>query len=181
MVSYISDAGWNVLDVYDLDSASLTLQFVAPPESTVMYEWLGADARLFESHAVAYNSHHWSMDPDRFNTDKGLASVFRLTAISHMPDGRPIVASIESETYPFFGTQYHPEKPAALANPATQANHTWVSINLNQNLAERFVYETRANQRRLGSFEEVQAQIIENEKLIVTTEFYEAVYVFEGF
>ena len=62
-----------------------------------MYEWLGPEAYLFEDHNCTYNSHHWSMNPDKFNTDKGLMSMFKLTAVSYMPDGRPIVASIESE------------------------------------------------------------------------------------
>jgi hypothetical protein len=31
MVSYVADAGWNVLSVYDIDSASLTLDFVVDP------------------------------------------------------------------------------------------------------------------------------------------------------
>jgi len=114
MVSYVADEGWNVLGIFDLDSASLTLDFAMDPQSTKLYQWLGNEAYLFNDHNVTYNSHHWSMDPNKFNTDKGLASMFYLTAISHMPDGRPIVASIESEKYPFFGTQFHPEKPIAI-------------------------------------------------------------------
>ena len=72
MVSYVSDDGWNVLGVYDMDSASLTLDFVVDPSETKMYQWLGAEAFLFNDHNVTYNSHHWSMDPTKFQTDKGL-------------------------------------------------------------------------------------------------------------
>ncbi len=104
MVSYVATDGWNVLGVYDLDSASLSLKFTVDPSTTKVYNWLGAEAYLFEDHNVTYNAHHWSMNPDKFNTDKGLMSMFNLTAISYMPDGRPIVASVESEQYPFFGT-----------------------------------------------------------------------------
>ena len=128
MVSYISDDGWNVLNVYDLDSASLALKFVIDPATTKLYNWLGTEAFLFEDHNVTYNSHHWSMNPDKFNTDKGLASMFKLTAISYMPDGRPIVASIESEKYPFYGTQFHPEKPTRIFKEDQAVNHSWISI-----------------------------------------------------
>jgi gamma-glutamyl hydrolase len=31
MVSYVADEGWNVLDIYDLDSASLAVEFVVDP------------------------------------------------------------------------------------------------------------------------------------------------------
>jgi len=44
------------------------------------------------------------MDPKKFTTDKKIMDMFKLTAISYMPDGRPFVASIESDKYPFFGT-----------------------------------------------------------------------------
>jgi gamma-glutamyl hydrolase len=178
MASYEATAGWAVLSVYDIDSASLPLSFVKDPAITGMYGWLGADARLFEAGAFAYNSHHWSMDPGKFQTDAGLAAVFELTAISHMTDGRPIVASMESPHYPFFGTQYHPEKPASIHAPSTHANHSWTSIQLNQALAERFVWLARSNGNTLGNFSSVQREIIENYPLIVTETFAEVVYVF---
>jgi gamma-glutamyl hydrolase len=76
-----------------------------------MYGWLGDSAFLFEDHDITYNSHHWSIDPKLFKTDKGLSSMYEVTAVSYMPDGREFVASIESKNYPFFGTQFHPEKP----------------------------------------------------------------------
>ena len=66
MVSYVADEGWNVLSVYDLDSASLTLDFAIDPQSTKLYQWLGNEAYLFNDHNVTYNSHHWSMDPNKF-------------------------------------------------------------------------------------------------------------------
>ena len=66
IVSYVSDEGWNVLGVYPLDSASLTLQFVEDPQTTKLYSWLGSEAFLFEDHNVTYHSHTWSMDPTKF-------------------------------------------------------------------------------------------------------------------
>jgi hypothetical protein len=44
------------------------------------------------------------MNPNKFKTDAGLQSMFYLTATSKMPNGTEIVASIESDKYPFFGT-----------------------------------------------------------------------------
>jgi len=37
MVSYVADEGWNVLGIYDMDSASLTLDFAIDPQSTKLY------------------------------------------------------------------------------------------------------------------------------------------------
>ena len=180
MVSYVADEGWKVLDVYDLDSASLTLDFVVDPLSTKMFQWLGNEAYLFNDHNVTYHSHHWSMNPDKFNTDKGLASMFKLTGISYMPDdGRPIVASVESEQYPFFGTQFHPEKPTQIFKEDQAVNHSWISIQLNTHFAEYFVYQARRNNVTYGNYSEVQKAIIQNADLIVTDEWYDTVYVFK--
>lgn len=154
MVSYVSVDGWNVLDVYNLDSASLTLEFTKDPSETKLYSWLGPEARLFEDHNVTYNSHHWSMNPDKFNTDKGLSDMFKLTAISHMPDGRPIVASVESDRYPFIGTQFHPEKPTRIFKEDQAVNHSWVSIQLNKHFSEYFVYQARRNGNSYGTYSE---------------------------
>ena len=109
LVAYVSDEGWNVLDIYDMDSASLTLDFAyEAPEDIAMYAGLGPNAYLLEDHNVTYNSHHWSLNPSKFQTDAGLAKWFRPTSLSYMPepDSRSFVASAETvgNRYPFFGT-----------------------------------------------------------------------------
>jgi len=69
-----------------------------------MYGWLKDEAFLFEDHKMTYNAHTWGIEPAKFETDSGLKAMFEVTAISHLPDGRPFVASVESRKYPFFGT-----------------------------------------------------------------------------
>jgi gamma-glutamyl hydrolase len=60
---------------------------------------------------LTYNSHQWGVDPSVFETDAGLKEIFEVTSVSYLPDnGKPFVASVESHKYPFFGTQFHPEK-----------------------------------------------------------------------
>lgn len=181
MVSYVATEGWDVLGVYDLDSASLTVDFVVDPQSTKLYQWLGNEAYLFNDHNVTYHSHHWSMDPEKFKNDTGLSSIFKLTGISYMPepDGRPIVASIESDKYPFFGTQFHPEKPTQIFKEDQAVNHSWISIQLNNHFAEYFVYQSRRNEVKYGNYSETQKAIIQNYDLIVTDDWYDTVYVFK--
>jgi anthranilate/para-aminobenzoate synthase component II len=54
--------------------------------------------------------------------------MFKLTAVSYMPDNSPIVASVESDQYPFFGTQFHPEKVTRIFKEDLAVNHSWISI-----------------------------------------------------
>lgn len=67
-------------------------------------------AFLFEDHNLTYNAHNWGVIPEKFETDAGLKEIFEVTSISYSDEGAPFVSSIESPKYPFFGTQYHPEK-----------------------------------------------------------------------
>jgi len=111
MLSYVADDGWNVMGSYEMDYGSLELDFLVDPRDTQMFGQLGNDAFFFEDNAFTYNSHHWGVDPELFETDQGLKDMYYVTAISYLPsDGRPFVASVESKDYPFFGTQFHPEK-----------------------------------------------------------------------
>ena len=117
-----------------------------------MYGLLGDRAFLFENYNVTYNAHHWGMNPDKFNTDNGLSQIFHHTAISYMPDGRPFVASIESEKYPFFGTQFHPEKVPRIFKEDLEVDHSWLSIGLNRHFADYFVYQTKLNPNNYGNY-----------------------------
>jgi len=111
IVSYAADAGWDAMSAFEYDHGSLELEFTKDPRDTQMFGWFQDQAFLFEDHAMTYNSHHWGVDPQMFETDKGLKDIFEVTSVSYLPDdGRAFVASIESHKYPFFGTQFHPEK-----------------------------------------------------------------------
>jgi hypothetical protein len=71
-----------------------------------MYGALEDKAFFFEDNLFTYNSHNWGIDPEYFESDAGLKSVFKVTATSKMPepDNRIYTASIESDRYPFLGT-----------------------------------------------------------------------------
>jgi hypothetical protein len=97
LVSYVADAGWAVHDVYNMDSASLTLDFAfQDPTDIPIYANLGPKANLFTTYNMTYNSHHWSLNPTKFSSDQGLGAFFEPTALSYMPapDNRPFVASV---------------------------------------------------------------------------------------
>ena len=170
-----------MLDQYNYDGGSLKLDFVVSPEETQQYEMFGTRASELEIDPVLYNSHTWGINPDKFKTDAGLSAMFKLTATHTMPDpdNRVFTASMESDKYPFIGTQFHPEKPAHLFYEGKGINHSWESIKLNQVFADTFIAMTRLNENYFGDFAEVQAEIIDNYDIIVTSSYYGKVYVFK--
>ena len=69
---------------------------------------------------------------------------------------------MESEKYPFMGTQFHPEKQIFQWNDNEGYNHEWDSVQLNRYFADTFVKETREQSNVAGDFSKVQDMIIEN-------------------
>ena len=93
---------------------------------------------------MTLNSHDYSVDPNLFTTDASLAAFYKLTSISYTPlEGKPFGATMEAYNYPFFGTQFHPEKTMDMFNDDTGINHTWESITLNRYFSDKFLSYAR--------------------------------------
>ena len=100
-----------------------------------MFGGLGMQAFEFETHNFTYNSHHFAVDPKLFKTDHDLSLFWTVTSTSTVPNnGTEFVASIEAkdEKYPFYATQFHPEKPSQLWVDGYDINHSWQSVMANQ-------------------------------------------------
>ena len=138
---WASDEGRDVLGLLSAHRISLPIYYTKDPEDTKMFGDLGYEAEAFTKSSMLLNSHDYGLSPDKFETDAGLSSMFSLTSVSYEPEGdhRPFAASMESEKYPFFGTQFHPEKPAFMFLDNYGVNHTWESIEMNQHFANYFV------------------------------------------
>lgn len=65
--------------------------------------------------------------------------MFKNVAISYDLKGNPFVAAIEGVSYPFFGTQFHPEKAQFIFYPDAPIDHSELSIYYNRYFADFFV------------------------------------------
>ena len=162
-----------------LTHRSLPLQFIQDPRDSQMFGSMSDEAFLFENHNYTYNGHNWGIPPEKFVTDPGLAAMFTATAISVMPDGdgRQFVTAMEGKRYPVFGTLFHPEMASQLFIDNYGANHEWLSIKLNRQFSDQFVYFARHSPSYYGDFLQVQADVIENHPTIMTPN-QDLVYVF---
>jgi len=118
LAMFASDDSETVLESgFDSDDENYVLHFTKEPANTRLFSPMGADAEIFAQKAIAYNHHSFGVAPNRFLTDRGLASMFTPTAISYDNKGRAFVAAMESLNYPFFGVQFHPEKAQFIYYP----------------------------------------------------------------
>ena len=103
---------------------------------------------------MTYNSHSYGLLLDTFKTDAGLGSMFTPTSLStDTESGDTFVATMESPNYPFFGTQFHPEKVLTMYN-SDEADHSWNSVHYNRYFADRFMELARENTNSCGDFAE---------------------------
>ena len=111
MAIFAADEGDDVLSTLEAENISLNLKFVVDPNETKMFREASEKSKLFEEENVTVNFHSYGIAPDKFETDKGLKEMFMLTSISHDNEmDSTFAATMESPHYPFFGTQFHPEK-----------------------------------------------------------------------
>ena len=128
---------------------------------------------------MTFNHHSYGVALSAFTEDLGLGSMFTPTSTSTDPvSGDTFVASMESKNYPFFGTQFHPEKVLTMFN-ADSIDHSWESVSYNRYFADRFIELARENTNTCGeSFADCQSLIIDNYPVYVTTTYYGNVYAF---
>jgi gamma-glutamyl hydrolase len=125
LAMFTSDDSSTVLNGgFDSDDENLILHFAKEPAKTRLFSPLGADAETFTSKPLTYNHHQYGVTPNRFLTDRGLSEMFTPTAISYDLKGKAFVAAMESDKYPFFGVQFHPEKQAFAFYPDTKIDHS---------------------------------------------------------
>jgi len=74
------------------------------------------------------------------------------TAISYDKNGRPFVAVGEGNELPFFGLQYHPEKPLFIYDPKLKIDHSADSIFFNRFVADFIVNNCKFNYQKFENY-----------------------------
>ena len=108
---FAADEGDDVLSSLTSENVSLKVKFEVDPTFTKMFDGAGEDAKIYEEKDFAVNMHTYGIAPEKFKTDEGLSKMFTMTSTSHDDQhDSTFAATIESPRYPFYATQFHPEK-----------------------------------------------------------------------
>ena len=149
----------------------MTIDFIVDPMTTKMFSEL-ENPEYLSMEAITFNNRNWGITLDEFKKDAGLGRMFTPTSTSTDPlTGDTVVASMESPRYPFFGTQFHPEKALEMYN-SKAVDHSWASVKYNRYFADRFIEFARQNTNTCGDWHTCQTLLIENVEVIVT-DYYE--------
>ena len=116
------------------------------------------------------------------NTDVNLKEFWNVTSITNKTTSgasKDFVSSIEAVNYPFIGTIFHPEKTQAWNDDKYGMNHSWDFLRLNRYFGTNFMAMARANVNYFDDFEEINKELIQNYKNIITDYYNGDIYVFE--
>jgi len=144
MLTYYSGSNWdNVKTVINNFGYSNKNRIVAPLE----YTFLGAVPKQWiTSNHLVFNHRH-AILMDTFQKFKSLGETFQLLTTSSYKHLN-FVSSIQGRIYPFFGIQWHPEKPAYEWSPKQNIKRESEAIEIGQIVGDTFVEYCRGTKHK---------------------------------
>lgn len=147
---------------------SVPLQFVGDMSSSFVFADMPWQDRLFlATHNSTLQLHDFSVSPETMLDDTRLSEFWKITSISQLPNtGKSFVATMEARDYPFFSTQFHPEKVTQAwidSYPGYQkynVDQSWDSIRIQRHFANKLVKLARANENSFGNYTELMPYLI---------------------
>ena len=135
-----------------------------------------------QTESLAFNSHDHGLLVSEYDSNSALNSFFRMLSFNEAPQGQIFVSTMEAYDYPFYGTQWHPEKNNfEWSQNADYSNlpHSPNAIAVSQATARFFLSEARKSGHIFP--EELRDELIYSAPVIYTGKgdwIYEQVYVF---
>ncbi|PSC69860.1 gamma-glutamyl hydrolase [Micractinium conductrix] len=152
----------------DTDSVAhpYTLDFSEGAANSTMFEGLSKDlvTKLGDDkYNISMENHMFGLPPAHYDTWPALRQNFHMLTTSKDRNGVEYVSTAEHKSYPFFATQWHPEKPP-FEFGMKEIPHTLDAILVSQHLANTFVETARKSSHRPESPEQELELMIYNWK-----------------
>jgi len=162
---------------------ALPLQFTPGARKSRLFK--SFPARLLKALQVdnlAFNSHDHGLLVSEYQSNKSLNSFFDMLSFNEAPAGQVFVSTMEARHYPFYGTQWHPEKNNfEWSQNADYSNipHSPTAVLVSEATSLFFLNEARKSAHVFP--EALRDQLIYSAPVIYTGKgdwIYEQVYVF---
>lgn len=109
---------------------------------------------------VTYNHHRECISTETYSQDEQLKKFYNCLSTNRGKKGKEFVSTIEAYDYPFYGTQWHPEKNSFEWTLHETINHSEEAVAVTQYVADFFVNQARLSGHRFPSKEEEDAALI---------------------
>ena len=119
-------------------------------------------AKAITERPIASHFHDKALPVKLFQEDKKLKNFYKVVTKSVDRNGVEFVSTMEAKKYPFYSTQWHPEKSPFEWNRAKAIPHFETSIRLSQHFSNFFVQEARFSKHQFATEKEEKAAFIYN-------------------
>lgn len=129
----------------DAVAHATTLEFTTAAKSSTMFGGMSPDliAKLEDpAWNIAMENHMFGLPPDHYQKWPALAENFDILSTAQDRGGVEYVSSAEHKSYPFYATQWHPEKPPYEFG-MTEIPHSLQAVLVSQHMANVFVDTAR--------------------------------------
>lgn len=108
------------------------------------------------------NNHQYSLLFKDFQATPELSDFLRVLTTSVDRDNKTFVSLFEAKKYPFYGSQFHPEKSLFRWHPNEDINHSFDSIKASQYFGNFFINEAKKSHHRFDSVAMEARSVVEN-------------------
>ncbi|KAI8120162.1 Gamma-glutamyl hydrolase [Lucilia cuprina] len=137
---------------------------------------------ILKNYVVTANFHLYCFTEETFANMK-LNNIWDVMSLNHDWDGIEFISTIEHKKYPFYGTQFHPEKNIYEFIANRNITHTSKAIQASQYFADFLVNEARRNRQQFNNETEEVQHLIYNYAPVYTAlkgSSFEQQYLFEA-
>lgn len=152
----------------DTDSVAhaSTLDFAPGVKDSAMFSHMDEDlfSKLSDpAHNISMENHMFGLPPSHYSQWPVLKESFNILSTSKDRNGLEYVSTAEHKHYPFFATQWHPEKPP-FEFGMQEIPHSLDAVRVSQHLANVFIDTARRSSHTPESFEQELEMLIYNWK-----------------
>ncbi|XP_046664417.1 gamma-glutamyl hydrolase A-like isoform X1 [Homalodisca vitripennis] len=181
LLFYLEVESYDILGYCNATNLSLPLIFKENIRESKLYRQAPRQViEILQNLPVTYNHHKRCVT-------EGLLKEFHLNKEWHVlstsvdSDGKKFISSVESNTYPIVGIQFHPEKNAFEWNPTQDIAHTKKAIYSARYFNDWLVNEARKNDHSFNSSDTESSALIYNYNATFINKgksYYEQIYFF---
>lgn len=155
-----SGSNHSVLLEHAFDSyyISMPLVFTSAAKESWIFDVDEIPVKLFnafQTENITLNLHHDGIDPIAYEECPELGNTFTILSTNVDLNGKPFVSTFEAKKYPFYGAQWHPERPLFAWSPSENIIHNDRTVEAGLWIARRIVESARRSKNSFESDEEV--------------------------
>lgn len=143
---------------YDSYYVSMPLEFTPAAKRSWVFSIDDIPPKLFnafQSENITLNLHHDGVDPAAYEECPTLGRTFTILSTNVDLKGKPFVSTFEAKKYPFYGAQWHPERPMFAWSPSENIIHSDTTVEAGLWIARRVVESARRSKSSFESDEDV--------------------------